>query len=72
MPIAFDVVIAYIAMTHGVALPYVVVLLCTLGIFSIYWSAMVGKTISWRIASPTYAAVAFLGIVAGVATRIFV
>lgn len=71
VPIAFDVVVAYIAMTHGVPLPYVAVLLCTLGIFSIYSLTMVGKTISWRIATATYAAVAFLGVAAGIATRIF-
>ena len=71
VPMAFDVVIAYIAMTHGVPLPYVAVLLCTLGIFSIYSLTVVGKTISWRIAAATYAAVTFLGVLAGVATRLF-
>ena len=55
VPMAFDVVIAYLAMRHGVPLPYVVTLLCTLGIFSIYSFAMVGKTISWKIAAAVYA-----------------
>jgi uncharacterized membrane protein YraQ (UPF0718 family) len=71
VPMAFDVVIAYIAMTHGVPLPYVVVLLCTLGIYSVYSVAVVGKTISWKVATATYAAVAALGLLAGIATRIF-
>jgi uncharacterized membrane protein YraQ (UPF0718 family) len=71
VPMAFDVVIAYIAMTHGVPLPYVVVMLCTLGIYSVYSIAVVGKTISWKIATATYAAVAALGVLAGIATRIF-
>jgi uncharacterized membrane protein YraQ (UPF0718 family) len=71
VPMAFDVVIAYLAMRHGVPLPYVVTLLCTLGIFSIYSFAMVGKTISWKIAAAVYSAVAFFGAVAGLATRIF-
>ena len=71
VPMAFDVVIAYLAMRHGVPLPYVVTLLCTLGIFSIYSFAMVGKTISWKIAATVYAAVAFFGVLAGLATRIF-
>jgi uncharacterized membrane protein YraQ (UPF0718 family) len=71
VPMAFDVVIAYIAMTHGVPLPYVVIMLCTLGIYSVYSVAVVGKTISWRVATATYAAVAALGVLAGIATRIF-
>jgi uncharacterized membrane protein YraQ (UPF0718 family) len=71
VPMAFDVVIAYIAMTHGVPLPYVVVMLCTLGIYSVYSVAVVGKTISWKVATATYAAVAALGIAAGIVTRLF-
>jgi uncharacterized membrane protein YraQ (UPF0718 family) len=71
VPMAFDVVIAYIAMTHGVPLPYVVAMLCTLGIYSIYSVAVVWKTISWKVATATYGAVAALGVLAGIATRIF-
>ena len=71
VPMAFDVVIAYIAMTQGVPLPYVVVLLCTLGIYSVYSVAVVGKTISWKVATASYAAVAALGIAAGIVTRLF-
>jgi len=70
VPMAFDVVIAYIAMTKGVPLPYVVTILCTLGIYSIYSLSVVGKTISWRVATATYAAVAFLGTLAGLTARL--
>jgi hypothetical protein len=45
------VVIAYVAMSRGVALPYVVTILCTLGIYSVYSFLVVGKTISWKIAA---------------------
>ena len=71
VPMAFDVVIAYIAMTQGVPLPYVVVMLCTLGIYSVYSISVVGKTISWKIAAAAYSAVALLGALAGIATRLF-
>jgi uncharacterized membrane protein YraQ (UPF0718 family) len=71
VPMAFDVIVAYLAMTHGVPLPYVVTLLCTLGIFSIYSFGMVGKTISWKIAGLVYGAVTILGVAAGLLTRFF-
>ena len=45
------VVIAYVAMSRGVALPDVVTILCTLGIYSVYSFLVVGKTISWEIAA---------------------
>jgi uncharacterized membrane protein YraQ (UPF0718 family) len=67
VPMAFDVVIAYIAMTRGVPLPYVVTLLCTLGIYSIYPFAVVGKTISWKVAGAASGAVVGLGALAGFA-----
>ncbi len=69
VPMAFDVVIAYLAMKHGVPVPYVVTLLCTLGIYSVYSFTMVGKTISWRVAASAYGAVVVLGIVAGSLAR---
>jgi uncharacterized membrane protein YraQ (UPF0718 family) len=71
VPMAFDVAIAYIAMTHGAPLPYVVAALCTLGILSVYSASVVGKTISWRVAGAAYATVAVLGIVAGLISRTF-
>ena len=67
VPMAFDVVIAYVALSRGVALPYVVTILCTLGIYSVYSFLVVGKTISWRIAAAAGGAVAALGAFAGIA-----
>ena len=71
VPMAFDVAIAYIAMTKGVPLPYVVTILCTLGIISVYSLSVVGKSLSWRVAAATYATVAALGTIAGLLTRLF-
>lgn len=69
VPMAFDVAIAYIAMVKGVPLPYVVTILCTLGIVSVFSLAVVGKTISWKVAGAAYATVAALGTLAGILTR---
>jgi len=69
VPMAFDVAIAYIAMTHGAPMPYVVAILCTLGIISVFSLSALGKTISWRLAGAAYATVAALGIVAGMIAR---
>ena len=65
VPMAFDVVIAYLAWSKGVPVPYVVALLCTLGIYSVYSFSVVGKTISWKVAGSVYASVAALGTLAG-------
>jgi len=70
VPMAFDVIFAYIAMTRGVPLPYVVTILCTLGIYSVYSVLVVGKTISWRVATAAYAAVAVVGAAAGALTQL--
>jgi uncharacterized membrane protein YraQ (UPF0718 family) len=70
VPMAFDVAIAYIAMSKGVPLPYVVTILCTLGIISVFSASVVGKTISWKVAGAAYGTVVGLGIVAGLVTRI--
>lgn len=66
VPMAFDVAIAYILMAKGVPLPYVAAILCTLGIISVYSLAVMGKTISSKIAGATYSVVVLLGIAAGV------
>ena len=71
VPMAFDVAIAYIALAKGVPLPYVVTLLCTLGIISVFSLSIIGKSISWRVAAAAYATVAALGTVAGVIARTF-
>lgn len=69
VPMAFDVAIAYIALTRDVPLPYVVTILCTLGIVSVYSLSIVGKSISWKVAAAVYVTVAALGTVAGILTR---
>jgi len=71
VPMAFDVVIAYVLMARGVALPYVVAILCTLGIYSVYSFLVVGKTISWKTAASAAAAVATLGVAAAIAAMGF-
>jgi uncharacterized membrane protein YraQ (UPF0718 family) len=71
VPMAFDVVLAYVAMTHGTPLPYVVALLTTLGILSVYSAAVLGKTMSWRVAASAYATVTTLGITAALLSRFF-
>ena len=69
VPMAFDVAIAYIAMTRGVPLPYVVTMLCALGIISVYSLAVVGKSMSWKLAAATYSTVVALSILAGLLAR---
>ncbi len=71
VPMAFDVAIAYIALTKGVPLPYVVTMLCTLGIISVFSLSVVGKSISWKIAAAAYATVALLGTLAGLIASSF-
>ena len=71
VPMAFDVAMAYIAMTKGVPLPYVVTILCTLGIISVFSLSVVGKTISWRVAAAAYATVVAVGTLAGLVARTF-
>lgn len=70
VPMAFDVAAAFILMTRGVPMPYVVTLLCTLGAFSVYPMLIVGRTMSWKTSARVFAAVIALGIVAGVATAL--
>lgn len=70
VPMAFDVAAAYVLMTRGVPMPYVVTLLCTLGVFSIYPFLILGRTISWRTALAVFAAVFSLGLLAGIGTAL--
>jgi uncharacterized membrane protein YraQ (UPF0718 family) len=71
VPMAFDVAIAYIAYSHGAPLPYVVTILCTLGIISVFSASVLGRTISWRVGVAAYGTVAALGVVAGLISRMF-
>jgi uncharacterized membrane protein YraQ (UPF0718 family) len=71
VPMAFDVAIAYIAYSRGVPLPYVVTILCTLGIISVFSASVLGKTISWKVAGAAYGTVTALGVIAGLVARMF-
>lgn len=71
VPMAFDVAAAFILMTRGVPMPYVVTLLCTLGAFSIYSVLIVGRSMSWRTAARVFGAVMAVGVLAGVVTVAF-
>ncbi len=68
VPIAFDVALAWILLSKGVPAPYVAVLACTLGAFSIYPFIIVGRSLSWRVAAKVFAAVMVVGVLAGVVT----
>jgi uncharacterized membrane protein YraQ (UPF0718 family) len=70
VPMAFDVAAAFILMSRGVPLPYVVTLLCTLGAFSVYPMLIVGRTMSWKTSGRVFGAVMGLGILAGVGTAL--
>jgi uncharacterized membrane protein YraQ (UPF0718 family) len=70
VPMAFDVAAAFILMTRGLPMPYVVTLLCTLGAYSIYSMLIVGRAVSWKIAGRVFGAVAGLAILAGLGTMI--
>lgn len=70
VPMAFDVAVAFVLMSRGMPMPYVVTLLCTLGIFSVYSFLILERTWSWKPAAKVYGAVTVLGIVAGVGTAI--
>jgi uncharacterized membrane protein YraQ (UPF0718 family) len=72
VPMAFDVAIAYVIMTHGVPLPYVVTVLCTLGIVSVFSLSVVGKSLSWKVAAAAYVTVLALGTMAGILARYIV
>ncbi len=69
VPMAFDVAIAFIAYSHGAPLPYVVTILCTLGIISVFSASVIGKSISWRVADAAYGNVSVPGIFAGQNSR---
>ena len=68
VPMAFDVAIAFVLMSRGVPTPYVVTLLCTLGVFSIYSAFILERTFSWKTATRMFAAVMVLGVAAGLTT----
>jgi uncharacterized membrane protein YraQ (UPF0718 family) len=65
VPIGFDVVVSGVLLNSGLSAGYVMALLFTLGIFSIYSFFIVAGAISLRAAGLVAAVVVVLGIVAG-------
>ncbi len=65
VPIAFDVVVVQALLAAGLPPQYAMVLLFTLGIFSIYPLLLVGKMHSLRFASQLFVAVSALGLASG-------
>jgi len=66
VPIAFDVIIVVILLGQGLPAPYAMVLLFTLGIFSVYSFGIVWTTISRRVAVLFATALLVIGMVSGV------
>ena len=66
VPIAFDVILAIILINAGWPVRYVMPLLFALGCFSIYSYMIVGRAVSWKIASGMMASLAALAVVCGV------
>ncbi len=71
VPIAFDVVISGALLSGGLPVGYVMALLFTLGIFSIYSYFIIGTSVSWRAASLLGGAIIVLGVAAGIGTDIY-
>jgi uncharacterized membrane protein YraQ (UPF0718 family) len=71
VPIAFDVALGWILLSKGVPAPYVAVLTCTLGAFSVYPMVIVGRSVSWPLAGRVFAAVVLVGVAAGLGTMLF-
>ena len=66
VPITFDIIVVAVLMAAGMPVKYAMVLLFTLGIFSIYSTQIVWSYISRRTAVVLFAVVAVLGVAAGV------
>jgi uncharacterized membrane protein YraQ (UPF0718 family) len=65
VPIAFDVVIAATLLNAGLPISVVMVLVFTLGIFSIYSFMIVASSMSWRAAFLISAVIVVLAAIAG-------
>ncbi len=66
VPIAFDVLVTAILLAAGMPMRYAVILLFTLGIYSIYSLAIVWTGISRRLSVVLFVVLAGLGVIAGV------
>ncbi len=65
VPIAFDVVICAVLLSAGMPARYVMVLLFTLGIYSVYSYFIVSQAISKKAASLMFVGVVFTGVLGG-------
>ncbi|MFT5431848.1 MAG: uncharacterized membrane protein YraQ (UPF0718 family) [Planctomycetota bacterium] len=66
VPIAFDVIVSAVLLAGGMPIRYVMVLLFTLGVYSIYSFFIVWNGVSKRISVALYVSLAGLGVVGGV------
>jgi uncharacterized membrane protein YraQ (UPF0718 family) len=71
VPIAFDVLISVTLLAAGMPVKYVMVLLFTLGIFSVYSFSIVWQAISRRAAILLFTTVTCFGVLAGVTGQYF-
>jgi hypothetical protein len=53
VPMGQDVAITYIVMAKGMLLPYVVTILCTLGIVSVFSLSVIGRTPPSQFSAPS-------------------
>jgi uncharacterized membrane protein YraQ (UPF0718 family) len=65
VPMSFDVIVTAVLWQAGLPIQYAMVLLFTLGVFSVFSFFIVWQSMSPRMAAGLYAGVAALGIVAG-------
>ncbi len=68
VPMAFDVALAWVLYKAGVPTPYVVTLLCTLGVVSIYSLSALGQKLGVKAAGSLAGAAALLGSIAGLSS----
>lgn len=69
VPITFDVIIVSVLMAAGMPVMYAMVLLFTLGIYSVYSWMIVATTVSRKVASVLWLVIASLGVVTGLIAR---
>ncbi len=66
VPIAFDVVVTAVLMAAGMPVKYAMILLFTLGIFSIYSYLIVQQAISVKVGLTLFGVIAVMGVLTGV------
>jgi uncharacterized membrane protein YraQ (UPF0718 family) len=71
VPMSFDVIIVSMMLTAGVKPPFAMILLFTLGIFSIYPMMVIWRFISAKVALGLLATTVLMGIVAGYSMEVY-